>query len=192
MNLSFALYPKKFLSDESFPAFWNIFTILSSNIVFSTIFSIFLCWNPYSSLTAAFQFIFHDMCILLCVHVFIFLLVSDMFWGSSSVLSTSLLFLLLLYTHFIVDFMLSKDFSKYFSRFLICSFGIFYVSFFYFSLYYNLIFLMKTVLFIFLNLSNILISKYTRFFQKFSYFSLISFLAFLNIKILHIFWNLDL
>lgn len=80
-----------------------------------------------------FQFIFHDMCILSCVYVFMFLLVSDMFWGSSSVPSTSLLFLLLLYTHFIVDFMLSKDFSKYFPRFLICSFGVFYVSFLFLS-----------------------------------------------------------
>lgn len=135
VNLSFALYPKEFLSDESFSEFWNILHYIVFKYCF--FFYYFLYFPLLEPLIQPnwiyFQFIFHDMCILSCVYVFMFLLVSDMFWGSSSVPSTSLLFLLLLYTHFIVDFMLSKDFSKYFPRFLICSFGVFYVSFLFLS-----------------------------------------------------------
>lgn len=92
-------------------------------------------------------------------------------WGSSPVVSASLLKFFSQSTYFSLDLMLFKFFSKYVLRFLIFSFSIFLTSlFFCLSIIISLYFKWKVFSCISLKFSNIFIYKSTRIFQKINFF----------------------
>lgn len=124
----FALYSKVFSSVESSLPILEHSPVYSLQIVHFYHSLLFSCleplFQPYNS--SSVTDVFCHMYVFLS---FSFCCVLGKFPRTICQLTN---FFFFLSSHFSLDLMLSKDISKYFPRFWICSFGIFHISFFFF------------------------------------------------------------